>query len=432
MANAPTSLRNGRYWVVGVLGEGAQAQTLDAVDKLQGKRVAIKRFIVRGARSWKDVELAEREARVLGNLRHPNLPGYVEHFEESGELYLVMEQIEGESLQQLRKRGVRLERVEIVRLLTEIGAVLAYLHTRNPPIIHRDIKPGNLIRRPDGSFALVDFGSVRDQLRPEGGSTVVGTFGYMAPEQFQGRALPQTDTYALGATVLSVLTGEEPENLPHRGLALDVGRAVLGDPKLARLIERLTEPDPDQRPSHVPSLLRELSLDAGPSAPGRRPSGPLPSVQSASPPRHPHVVDRQRTGEPLPPVVLMVCLIGLGVARAAVRLAIGFAVPTLLVVLSLVFGRALRLAAHQVRRASFRADQTLLRATGVVRRLQIAPETPADLPRSAASGGASAPNRLKVRVAPLNTEQTSEPEPLSDEELPRAERPRRARSRRRD
>ncbi len=73
---------------------------------------------------------------------------------------------------------------------------------------------------------LVDFGSVRDRLKPEGGSTVVGTFGYMAPEQFQGRALPATDTYAAAATALALLTGRDPDQLPHQGLKLDVDKAL--------------------------------------------------------------------------------------------------------------------------------------------------------------------------------------------------------------
>ena len=171
-------------------GEGAQGRTFDGVDKRDGQPVAIKRFDVRGAASWKDVELAEREARVLQSLSHPKLPRYVDHFEEDGALYLVMEKIEGESLAVLRKRGVTLGEEDVVRLLRDASDVLDYLHGRSPPVIHRDLKPGNVIRRPDGSFAFVDFGAVRDKLRPEGGSTVVGTFGYMAPEQFQGRAPP--------------------------------------------------------------------------------------------------------------------------------------------------------------------------------------------------------------------------------------------------
>lgn len=247
------TLRGGRYAVVGVLGAGSQAETLDAVDKQAGRAVAIKRFQVRGAKSWKDVERAEREARVLSTLSHPNLPVYVEHFEEDGALYLVMAKIEGETLASLRRRQAMLSNADVARFLADADGVLAYLHSRVPPIIHRDIKPGNVIRRADGSYAFVDFGSVRDQLKPEGGSTVVGTFGYMAPEQFQGRALPGSDVYAVAATALSLVTGREPEDLPHRGLAIDVPAALgrTAEPWLVRALSAMLEPNPDKRPTHV-------------------------------------------------------------------------------------------------------------------------------------------------------------------------------------
>ncbi len=254
-APVPGTLRSGRYAIIGELGAGSQAETFDAVDKLNGRGVAIKRFQVRGAKSWKDVELAEREARVLSTLSHPNLPVYVEHFEEDGALYLVMEKIEGETLASLRKRRATLTHADVARFLADADAALSYLHSRVPPLIHRDIKPGNVILRKDGSFAFVDFGSVRDQLKPEGGSTVVGTFGYMAPEQFQGRALPASDVYAVGATALSLVTGREPEELPHRGLAIDV-RAALGhsaEPWLVRALSAMLDPDPDKRATRVPA-----------------------------------------------------------------------------------------------------------------------------------------------------------------------------------
>jgi tRNA A-37 threonylcarbamoyl transferase component Bud32 len=253
-AAAPVrTLRAGRYAIIGELGAGSQAETLDAVDKQDGRAVAIKRFQVRGAKSWKDVELAEREARVLSTLSHPNLPVYIEHFEEDGALYLVMEKIEGETLASLRKRKALLSNDDLARFLSDAELALGYLHSRVPPIIHRDIKPGNVIRRADGSFAFVDFGSVRDQLKPEGGSTVVGTFGYMAPEQFQGRALPGSDVYAVAATALTLATGREPEDLPHRGLCIDVP-AALGpgaEPWLVRALSAMLEPDPDKRPQRV-------------------------------------------------------------------------------------------------------------------------------------------------------------------------------------
>jgi serine/threonine protein kinase len=259
------TLRDGRFVVLAAIGEGSQGRTFDGFDRLEGRAVAIKRFDVRGAHSWKDVDLAEREARVLQSLSHPKLPRYVDRFEEGGALYLVMEKIEGESLAALRARGATLATDDVLRLLQDAGEVLDYLHGRAPPVIHRDLKPGNVIRRPDGSFAFVDFGAVRDKLRPEGGSTVVGTFGYMAPEQFQGRALPASDVYAMGATALAMLTGRQPEDLPHKGLAVDVrgalaGRGGRGSGRLTGILEAMLEPDPDRRASRIAPLL-QLPLD---------------------------------------------------------------------------------------------------------------------------------------------------------------------------
>jgi serine/threonine protein kinase len=259
----PPSLANGRYQVVGALGAGSQGETLEAIDKREGRLVAIKRFRIRGAGSWKAVELAEREARVLARLQHPALPLYLDHFEEQGALYLVMGKVEGTNLAQYLATGRRFDQNDVVRLLRAASDVLDYLHTQSPPVIHRDLKPGNVVIRPDQSFAFVDFGCVRDSLKPEGGSTVVGTFGYMAPEQFQGRALPTSDVYAIGATALTMLTGREPEQLPHRGLAIDVERTLRGvaAPQLVRVLKRMLTPDPDERASRIAPLL--ASLPAG-------------------------------------------------------------------------------------------------------------------------------------------------------------------------
>jgi hypothetical protein len=257
---ATVELVRERYRIVGKLGEGSQGTTFDGVDQNTGTPVAIKRFVVKGSQSWKDVELAEREATVLEALSHPSLPAHVDHFEENGALYLVMQKIEGESIASLTKRGGMLSQQDVMRFLSDAAAVLDYLHRRSPPVIHRDINPKNVIRRPDGSFAIVDFGAVRDKLKPEGGSTVVGTFGYMATEQFQGRALPASDVYSVGATAIRMLTGTEPENLPHKGLGIDVhatlGRSV--DRELVNVLSRMLDPDPDRRATSITPLLEKL------------------------------------------------------------------------------------------------------------------------------------------------------------------------------
>jgi serine/threonine protein kinase len=348
------TFRAGRYRVVGVLGEGAQAETLDALDTESGRHVALKRFLVRGAKSWKDVELAEREARVLAQLSHPKLPRYLDAFEEDGALFLVMEKVEGESLAALRKRGGTLDRADVLRLLDELGQIFEYLHGRAPAIIHRDVKPGNILRRPDGSFALVDFGSVRDSLKPEGGSTVVGTFGYMAPEQFQGRALPQSDVYSLGATALAVLTGSDPEALPHRGLAIDVQKVLGHDRPLADVLSRMLDPDPDRRPQHVRPLVAAI--------PRERPAEPHPH---AGPPR---TRDPLEHGGPRLPggVILLIVLLGLAVARFSTVALFRVFLPVLLTILSIFFGSGLRRTATHMREIGTRGDEGLRKARDAV------------------------------------------------------------------
>ena len=475
-STAPSSatLRSGRYAIIGELGSGSQAETLDAVDKLNGRAVAIKRFQVRGAKSWKDVELAEREARVLSTLAHPNLPVYVEHFEEDGALYLVMEKIEGETLAALRRRRATLAHADIARFLADADSVLQYLHSRVPPIIHRDIKPGTVILRKDGSFAFVDFGSVRDQLKPEGGSTVVGTFGYMAPEQFQGRALPASDVYAVGATALALVTGREPEDLPHRGLAIDV-RGALGsgaEPWLVRVLGAMLDPDPDKRATRVPAP-GSGRRSAASSTNGTRSSSPPPSAgpvhhaseewrdirerareqrkqlreegrrlrreineQVREETRRARRVARDQSEQAydwhrrrrrhrrggLHGPVLLVVMVALTLARVASWALFRLILPTLLTVLSIPFGRSFQRLAAASQGVGIEVDQGLRHALDAVRgratqeleahdaEFEDAHET---APKTRVS---SAPQRVDEAVdAELEQDPT---EPLNDSERP--------------
>jgi hypothetical protein len=372
------ALRAGRYVVTRTLGEGSQGSTFEAVDKRDGRLVAIKHFDVRGAKAWKDVELAEREARVLASLAHPRLPAYIEHFEDDGRLYLVMERIEGTSLAERLKRGERFTEKDARRLLRDAKDALAYLHGQG--VVHRDLKPGNVIQRGDGSFVFVDFGAVRDRMKAEGGSTVVGTFGYMAPEQFQGRALPASDVYAIAATCVAMLTGMQPENLPHRGLAIDVARALRGRASqgLVLALARMLDPNPERRAARV-ELPREERVEpyAAHAERGARHAArrarrdALREVRRAARRewRAERWQGRPRMRWPVP--LLFVVLLGLAVARVAVSVVMFAVVPLVLGLLSLVFGSGLRVAARRVSGAGGRAYDALNR---VAEREQIEPD----------------------------------------------------------
>jgi len=394
-----TDLRDGRYALVRKLGEGSQGETWEAIDRgtakgrtgslgdqwkryvakagetpsaVAGERVvAIKAFRLGKAKAWKDVELAEREARTLASLDHRKLPRYVEHFEEDGALYLVMEKIEGESLASIRKRGGAIGPGEIVRLLEDGADALGYLHGHAPAIVHRDIKPGNVIRRSNGSFAIVDFGAVRDRLKPEGGSTVVGTFGFMAPEQFQGRASPKSDVYGLAATALAMLTGCEPEDLPHEGLALDVARAVPAGtpPGLVAALEAMLEPDPDRRASTVREALALLE-----EAPKPRPENREGKKNREQRRREAKLRRTEKAARAAPaPAPARVPLVGRVFARLglllaliAVWLVVGIAVPFVLTILSFAFGPRLREAAKSAFESAKRASAAIGRASARV------------------------------------------------------------------
>src|SRR5206468_586382 len=139
-------------------------------------------------------ELFQREARVLANLHHVRIPELLDHFQQEDEddlrLYLVTARVPGQSLAARLEAGWLPKEPEARRIARCTLLILQYLQSLSPPMVHRDIKPSNLVMDDEGEIFLVDFGSVRDAVRPLGGSTVVGTFGYMAPEQFAGRASP--------------------------------------------------------------------------------------------------------------------------------------------------------------------------------------------------------------------------------------------------
>ncbi len=185
------------------------------------EKVTVKLLAFNPQLSWEQFKLFEREAKVLQGLDHPFIPRYRNYFELSEEqgngvpwFGLVEDYIPGKSLQDLLENGERFSDVKIRKIALKVLKILIYLHELNPPVLHRDIKPSNLILGEDNNIYLIDFGAVQDQNSVTNISfTVVGTSGYTPLEQFWGKAVFSSDLYALGATLIHLLTGISPTEL---------------------------------------------------------------------------------------------------------------------------------------------------------------------------------------------------------------------------
>src|SRR5919202_6961954 len=241
-----------RYQLKQKLGHNAGRQTwLADLRTIPFEPVIVKLLAFGGEVQWDDLKLFEREAQGLKQLNHPRIPKYRDYFhidERSLWFGLVQEYIPGTCLKELLNQGKRFTEKQVRQIAMDILQILIYLHELNPSMLHRDIKPSNLILGEDKQVYLVDFGAVQDRGGKEGATfTVVGTYGYAPMEQFGGRAVPASDLYALGATLIHLLTGTAPADLPQRNLRICFKDRVHLSPSMVRWIEKLIEPDLEQR-----------------------------------------------------------------------------------------------------------------------------------------------------------------------------------------
>ena len=217
-------LLHNRYRILGILGRGGMGAVYQAVDESLGVNVAVKENLIDDQVSLRQFK---REATVLANLRHPNLPRVTDHFVIEGKgQYLVMDFVQGEDLKERLMRENKLPEKEVILIGVAICDALIYLHNLDPPVIHRDIKPGNIKIAPAGEVYLVDFGLVkvaRDSQATTSGARGL-TPGFSPPEQYgTGRTDGRSDIYALGATLYAALTGTAPED----GLAIAINQTQL-------------------------------------------------------------------------------------------------------------------------------------------------------------------------------------------------------------
>lgn len=249
----PEQILHERYQLKKRLGKNAGRQTWLAEDigVSPPESVIVKLLAFGGEVQWDDLKLFEREAQVLKQLNHPRIPKYRDYFHIDDQLLwfgLVHEYIPGLSLKELLTQGKRFTQKQIRTIAADVLKILKFLHQLNPVVLHRDIKPSNLIWGEDDLVYLVDFGAVQDRAIKEGATfTVVGTYGYAPMEQFGGRAVPASDLYALGATLIHLLTGITPAELPQQNLRISFQERVNLSPGMIKWIERLIEPAPEQR-----------------------------------------------------------------------------------------------------------------------------------------------------------------------------------------
>jgi serine/threonine protein kinase len=254
MMTTDTLLAN-RYQIEELLSQKAGRRTFLAKDIQSQVPVIIKLLRFSDGFEWDDLKLFEREAATLKNLDHPGIPKYLDYFEvdeiDMPGFALVQSYIEASSLETLIRSGRKFSETEIIEIAEQLLELLVYLHQQCPPIIHRDIKPSNILLKNRsghsiGEVYLVDFGSVQTAAKKEEGTiTIVGSYGYIPLEQFGGQATAASDLYSLGMTLIYLLTGTHPAELPQVE-----GQVVFNaniSKRLERWLKKMTHPHLDKR-----------------------------------------------------------------------------------------------------------------------------------------------------------------------------------------
>lgn len=251
--SAPLVL-GGRFVVLEPLASHGSAHTLGGIERESGAPVVLKTLSVAGLSDWKQLELFQRGIAVLRGLSHPGIPRHLGdgQLARGGETiyYWAQARVPGRTLAAGLEHGQRWTEARARELAEAMLEILEYLQGFSPPILHRDLKPTNVMERPDGSFALIDFDLVKDTLDPEGGeTTALGTAGYAPLEQLMGRAVPASDLYGLGATLVALLSRKSPADLLDEDASRIEFRAhVRVSEAFAAFLEQLLEPRVSRRP----------------------------------------------------------------------------------------------------------------------------------------------------------------------------------------
>lgn len=255
------SLVDGKYKILNKIGQGGMSVVYLAMNERANKQWAIKEVRKDGVQNFEVVKqglIAETE--MLKKLSHPNLPSIIDVIDGDGTFLIVMDYIEGRHLESVVKEYGAQSQEDVIEWAKQLCDVLSYLHSRKPPIIYRDMKPSNVMLKPDGKVMLIDFGTAREfKENSIADTTCLGTQGYAAPEQYggHGQTDARTDIYCLGATLYHLLTGHNPGEPPYEMYPIRYWNPELSS-GLEEIILKCTQKNPDDRYQNCGELLYAL------------------------------------------------------------------------------------------------------------------------------------------------------------------------------
>ncbi len=255
------SLVDGKYKILNQVGHGGMSVVYLAMNEKANKQWAIKEVRKDGVKDFEVVKQSlVAETDMLKKLSHPNLPSIIDVIEDDDRFLIVMDYIQGNSLAKALEEYGAQPQDEVIQWAKQLCDVLGYLHTRVPPIIYRDMKPANVMLKPDGNITLIDFGTAREfKEKNLADTTCLGTMGYAAPEQFggMGQTDARTDIYCLGATLYHLVTGMNPCEPPYEIRPIrEINPSLSGG--LERIILKCTQPDPNNRYQNAAELMYAL------------------------------------------------------------------------------------------------------------------------------------------------------------------------------
>lgn len=254
---------NGIYEIISVIDKGGMSIVYLAMNRRANKQWAIKEVRKTGD---KKLDVVRQnlivEIDMLKKLNHPNLPSIIDVIDKDDTFLIVMDYIQGNSLQKLLKNEGAQPQEKVVKWGIQICDVLQYLHSQNPPIIYRDMKPANVMLKPDGNITVIDFGTAREfKVDSTEDTTCLGTKGYAAPEQYRGSKHHQTDErtdiYNLGVTLYHLLTNKHPNEPPYVLKPITEWNSNLST-GLEKIIIKCTKEDPDERYQSCAELMYDL------------------------------------------------------------------------------------------------------------------------------------------------------------------------------